>query len=155
GPRAHVAPEAAADGRAVDGARADPRRAQLRDHQAGARVGSRHAHRRAERERVAVDRRPRLRPLDRPAPAPTQGGGSARERRAAQGVPWTLRRSAPATPALPSGTWYLRYQVPRETVAMSLASWRAQFPIFERLTYINSCSQGALSHRVRAAYEDY
>jgi selenocysteine lyase/cysteine desulfurase len=32
---------------------------------------------------------------------------------------------------------------------------RARFPIFERLTYINSCSQGALSDAVRQSYEDY
>jgi selenocysteine lyase/cysteine desulfurase len=32
---------------------------------------------------------------------------------------------------------------------------RARFPIFDRLTYINSCSQGALSDSVRAAYDDY
>jgi selenocysteine lyase/cysteine desulfurase len=32
---------------------------------------------------------------------------------------------------------------------------RARFPIFEQLTYINSCSQGALSDAVRGAYEDY
>ncbi|HXV95477.1 MAG TPA: aminotransferase class V-fold PLP-dependent enzyme [Gaiellaceae bacterium] len=32
---------------------------------------------------------------------------------------------------------------------------RHRFPIFERLTYVNSCSQGALSDAVRAAYEDY
>ena len=32
---------------------------------------------------------------------------------------------------------------------------RGEFPIFERKTYLNSCSQGALSHRVRAAYEEY
>ena len=32
---------------------------------------------------------------------------------------------------------------------------RAQFPIFERLVYINSCSQGALSDAVRRSYEDY
>jgi selenocysteine lyase/cysteine desulfurase len=32
---------------------------------------------------------------------------------------------------------------------------RSRFPIFERLTYINSCSQGALSDSVRAAYDDY
>lgn len=32
---------------------------------------------------------------------------------------------------------------------------RARFPIFERLTYVNSCSQGALSDAVRAAYLDY
>ena len=30
-----------------------------------------------------------------------------------------------------------------------------EFPIFEHTTYLNSCSQGALSHRVRAAYEEY
>lgn len=33
--------------------------------------------------------------------------------------------------------------------------WRAQFPIFQQKTYINSCSQGALSHAVRAAYSAY
>ena len=32
---------------------------------------------------------------------------------------------------------------------------RARFPIFERLTYVNSCSQGALSDAVRQSYEDY
>ena len=32
---------------------------------------------------------------------------------------------------------------------------RGEFPIFERKIYLNSCSQGALSHRVRAAYEEY
>jgi selenocysteine lyase/cysteine desulfurase len=32
---------------------------------------------------------------------------------------------------------------------------RARFPIFERLTYVNSCSQGALSDAVRRSYEDY
>ena len=35
------------------------------------------------------------------------------------------------------------------------ARCRSRFPIFERLTYINSCSQGALSDSVRAAYGDY
>ena len=69
GPGADVAPEAAADGRAVDGARAAPRRAELRDHQAGQRRGRRGARRRAERERLALDRRPRLRALDRPGRA--------------------------------------------------------------------------------------
>src|SRR5262245_13275682 len=33
--------------------------------------------------------------------------------------------------------------------------WRSRFPIFERQTYINSCSQGALSFEVRAAYDAY
>lgn len=32
---------------------------------------------------------------------------------------------------------------------------RHRFPILERLTYVNSCSQGALSDVVRAAYQDY
>jgi selenocysteine lyase/cysteine desulfurase len=35
------------------------------------------------------------------------------------------------------------------------AAIRGEFPIFEHTTYLNSCSQGALSHRVRRAYEDY
>ena len=34
-------------------------------------------------------------------------------------------------------------------------SIRGEFPILEHATYLNSCSQGALSHRVRAAYEEY
>ncbi len=37
----------------------------------------------------------------------------------------------------------------------SVAACRSRFPIFERLTYLNSCSQGALSDAVRAAYDDY
>jgi selenocysteine lyase/cysteine desulfurase len=32
---------------------------------------------------------------------------------------------------------------------------RARFPIFERQVYVNSCSQGALSDSVRAAYDTY
>src|SRR5437899_12779280 len=32
---------------------------------------------------------------------------------------------------------------------------RRRFPIFEQRVYINSCSQGALSDAVRAAYEQY
>ncbi len=32
---------------------------------------------------------------------------------------------------------------------------RHRFPVFESLVYVNSCSQGALSDSVRAAYEDY
>jgi selenocysteine lyase/cysteine desulfurase len=35
------------------------------------------------------------------------------------------------------------------------AAVRGEFPILEHTTYLNSCSQGALSHRVRAAYEEY
>jgi len=33
--------------------------------------------------------------------------------------------------------------------------WRSQFPIFQHQTYINSCSQGALSRDVRTAYSAY
>jgi len=33
------------------------------------------------------------------------------------------------------------------------AAIRGEFPIFETATYLNSCSQGALSHRVREAVE--
>jgi selenocysteine lyase/cysteine desulfurase len=40
-------------------------------------------------------------------------------------------------------------------LASSVAACRSRFPIFERLTYLNSCSQGALSDAVRAAYTDY
>jgi selenocysteine lyase/cysteine desulfurase len=36
-----------------------------------------------------------------------------------------------------------------------VAACRARFPIFDRLVYVNSCSQGALSDAVRAAYKDY
>ncbi len=35
------------------------------------------------------------------------------------------------------------------------AAIRGEFPILEHTTYLNSCSQGALSQRVRRAYEDY
>ena len=32
---------------------------------------------------------------------------------------------------------------------------RSRFPILSRLTYLNSCSHGALSNDVREAYEQY
>jgi selenocysteine lyase/cysteine desulfurase len=35
------------------------------------------------------------------------------------------------------------------------AAIRGEFPILTHTTYLNSCSQGALSHRVRQAYEEY
>ena len=41
------------------------------------------------------------------------------------------------------------------TTGLVGAAVRGEFPIFEHTTYLNSCSQGALSHRVRAAYEEY
>jgi hypothetical protein len=39
-------------------------------------------------------------------------------------------------------------------VDTSVAACRSRFPIFERLVYVNSCSQGALSDAVRQAYAD-
>jgi selenocysteine lyase/cysteine desulfurase len=39
--------------------------------------------------------------------------------------------------------------------AISPAAFRQQFPIFERLRFINSCSKGALSSSVRAAMDEY
>ena len=35
------------------------------------------------------------------------------------------------------------------------AAIRGEFPILATTAYLNACSQGALSHRVRAAYEEY
>jgi selenocysteine lyase/cysteine desulfurase len=40
-------------------------------------------------------------------------------------------------------------------VRTTVASCRSRFPVFEHLVYLNSCSQGALSDAVRAAYLDY
>ena len=37
----------------------------------------------------------------------------------------------------------------------SISAIRSQFPIFERKVYLNSCSQGALSKRVEAAFSEY
>src|SRR3954463_12145405 len=54
-------------------------------------------------------------------------------------------RPAPAGPALPR---------PREAGPLPHRI-RHRFPIFERLVYVNSCSQGALSDAVRRAYERY
>jgi kynureninase len=39
--------------------------------------------------------------------------------------------------------------------ASPLAKWRREFPIFERSTYLNSCSLGALSRATRARVEGY
>ena len=47
-------------------------------------------------------------------------------------------------------------KVPRDTVSLGVGeAVRDRFPIFEHTTYVNSCSQGALSVDVRKAYEDY
>jgi selenocysteine lyase/cysteine desulfurase len=37
----------------------------------------------------------------------------------------------------------------------TVSACRTRFPIFDELVYVNSCSQGALSDVVRAAYDDY
>jgi len=37
----------------------------------------------------------------------------------------------------------------------SILAIRSQFPVFERKVYLNSCSQGALSRRVEAAFGEY
>ena len=37
----------------------------------------------------------------------------------------------------------------------SISAIRAQFPVFERKVYLNSCSQGALSRRVETAFGEY
>src|SRR5205823_2832809 len=81
--------------------------------------------RRAERERIALDRGSRLRPLD--------GQGGAR----GQGLPRAMSG--------PHDT---------ESLGVGHAV-RSRFSIFEHTTYANSCSQGALSLDVRKAYEQY
>src|SRR5439155_25871704 len=42
-----------------------------------------------------------------------------------------------------------------ESKALVGAAIRGEFPIFEHTTYLTSCSQGALSQRVRRAYAEY
>jgi kynureninase len=39
--------------------------------------------------------------------------------------------------------------------AMNWTEWRAEFPILERTTYLNSCSLGALSHRALASIDTF
>jgi selenocysteine lyase/cysteine desulfurase len=43
----------------------------------------------------------------------------------------------------------------RTTAVHSLAGYRAEFPIFERQIYLNSCSLGALSHRSRRKLTEF
>ncbi len=47
-------------------------------------------------------------------------------------------------------TWFVE-----DKPSSRVSDCRDRFPIFERLTYVNSCSQGALSDAVRDAYLDY
>lgn len=44
---------------------------------------------------------------------------------------------------------------PRPPVDNPLAQWRAEFPIFETATYLNSCSLGAMSRAARARVGGY
>src|SRR4051794_21757548 len=44
---------------------------------------------------------------------------------------------------------------PHQASRADVSACRTRFPIFERLVYVNSCSQGALSDSVRAAYDEY
>jgi selenocysteine lyase/cysteine desulfurase len=54
-----------------------------------------------------------------------------------------------------AGVRPLRGQTPGSDPGSLPDSIRHRFPIFEQRVYINSCSQGALSDAVRAAYERY
>jgi len=37
----------------------------------------------------------------------------------------------------------------------TIAAIRGQFPVFQKKIYLNSCSQGALSGRVEAGFQEY
>ena len=131
GSRPDVEATAPPDGRAVDGSRADPRRAELRDHRAGQRLGRRDARRRAERQRFPL--RSQI-----GATSSRPGGSCSRE------LPPPCSRTK----------GYGRHTLAVEATRVG-AAIRGEFPIFETATYLNSCSQGALSNRVRAAVEDW
>ena len=137
GAGAHGAPEAHAHGRAVDGARADPRRAELRDHQAGARCRRRDA-RSSSRTRTCRSPSRIAATCCRPA------ASSSRER----------RRSSSSTTSSARPTSAARDMSGRPDLTPGL-SVRDEFPIFEHTMYANSCSQGALANRVRAAAEEW
>ena len=116
----------------------------LRDHQAGARGGRRRSSS-SSRTRTCRSRSPTAATCSRPAGVVLAGHGgracSQNEdlRKAYLGAVRRPRRaSAPPRDAGP-----LPHRI------------RHRFPIFERLVYINSCSQGALSDAVRAAYDAY
>ena len=65
------------------------------------RVGRRDAHRRAERERLALDRRPRLRALDRPRRARGQGGATCSRTRISARRTLVADTLYPGTQAVP------------------------------------------------------
>src|SRR6185503_1102488 len=84
--------------------------------------------------------RQRLLPLGRPALVPQRG-----PRRGS-----FLRRHDPTQPLAMASAQPVDYSKPRIGAAV-----RGEFPIFESATYLNSCSQGALSYRVRGAVEGW
>ena len=61
------------------------------------------------------------------------------------------RRTCSRTRSCERHTWPLR----RDDLPELPRNAAHRFPIFERRVYVNSCSQGALSDAVRAAYEHY
>jgi selenocysteine lyase/cysteine desulfurase len=63
--------------------------------------------------------------------------------------------TASGRPARPGGTAPHSVGSPGAETATLPGRVRHRFPILERLTYVNSCSQGALSDDVRAAYQAY
>ena len=94
-PRAHVATAGAAARRAVARSRPDPRPADLRDHPRDQGAGHDDPARRAERAPGAVDRRPRLRPPDRPGrPVRARPPTCARTRRSARRISGRSDRGA-------------------------------------------------------------
>ncbi len=80
-----------------------------------------------------------------------EGEGPARGRGSPQGVPWPVRHASVHETSL--------HRVrARPTPPSHPDRWRAirgRFPVFRDKVYVNSCSQGALSDAVRAAYEEY
>src|SRR5947199_1815363 len=74
--------------------------------------------------------------------SPTAGTSSRRAGWCSKGAPRTCVRTR-------------SFGRPTLAVSADVSACRTRFPIFERLVYINSCSQGALSDSVRAAYDEY
>jgi selenocysteine lyase/cysteine desulfurase len=52
-------------------------------------------------------------------------------------------------------TWPRTQNGERHTLNADMSTYREQFPVFEKVAYLNSCSQGALANSVRAAMESY
>ena len=52
-------------------------------------------------------------------------------------------------------TWPRTQNGEGHTLDADMSTYREQFPVFEKVAYLNSCSQGALANSVRAAMESY